>query len=95
LNCRDPSLEHDDSELAQVSRAFVGSEIVIQAIGYVVSTGAGRRHGEIGRLRAQGLHHKQTSGHFPRKVFWRQIPDQPRAVTRFCGGSGTELQVTS
>ena len=37
------------------------------------------------------LNHKKTSGHFPSEVFWRQIPGQPRAVTRFCGECGTEL----
>jgi len=31
------------------------------------------------------LDHKETSGHFPSEVFWRQIPGQPRAVSRFCG----------
>jgi len=41
------------------------------------------------------LHHKKTSGHFPSEVFWRPIPGQPRAVTRFCGECGTELQVSS
>jgi hypothetical protein len=38
--------------------------------------------------------HKQTSGHFPSEVFWRQIPGQPRAVTRFCGKCGAALQVS-
>ena len=37
------------------------------------------------------LHHKKTSGHFPSEVFWRPIPGQPRAVTRFCSACGTEL----
>jgi hypothetical protein len=38
--------------------------------------------------------HKQTSGHFPSEVFWRQIPGQPRAVTRFCGKCGVALKVS-
>ena len=42
----------------------------------------------------QCLDHKRTSGHFPRRVFWRHIPGQPRAVTRFCGQCGRELQVS-
>jgi len=37
------------------------------------------------------LDHKQMSGHFPRQVFRRQIPGQPRAVSRFCGKCGAEL----
>jgi hypothetical protein len=41
------------------------------------------------------LNHKKTSGHFPSEVFRRQIPGQPRAVTRFCGACGTELKVSS
>ena len=41
------------------------------------------------------LNHKKMSGHFPSEVFWRPIPGQPRAVTRFCGECGTELQVSS
>jgi hypothetical protein len=41
------------------------------------------------------LNHKKTSRHFPSEVFWRQIPGQPRAVARFCGECGTELQVSS
>jgi len=41
------------------------------------------------------LDHNQTSGHFPTQVFLRQIPGQPRAVSRFCGECGTELQVSS
>jgi hypothetical protein len=40
------------------------------------------------------LDHKQTSGHLPSEVFWRQIPGQPRAVTRFCGKCGAALQVS-
>jgi hypothetical protein len=40
------------------------------------------------------LDHKQTSGHFPSEVFWRQIPGQPRAVTRFCGKCGVALKIS-
>jgi hypothetical protein len=40
------------------------------------------------------LDHKQTSGHFPSEVFWRQIPGQPRAVTRFCGKCGAALKIS-
>jgi hypothetical protein len=43
----------------------------------------------------QCLDHKQTPGHFPRTVFLGLIPGQPRTVPRFCGGCGTELQVSS
>ena len=41
------------------------------------------------------LEHKKTSEHFPSEVFWRPIPGQPRAVTRFCGECGMELRVSS
>jgi len=41
------------------------------------------------------LDHKMTLGHFPKEVFWRQIPGQPRAVTRYCGECGTELKISS
>jgi len=41
------------------------------------------------------LDHKEMSGHFPSEVFWRQIPGQPRAVSRFCGKCGTAVRVSS
>src|SRR5262249_27720878 len=37
--------------------------------------------------------HHDTSGHFPPEVHWRQVPGQPRTVSRFCGECGRELSL--
>ena len=37
--------------------------------------------------------HHDTYGHFPPEVHWRQVPGQPRVVSRFCGDCGRELSL--
>ncbi len=36
--------------------------------------------------------HREESGHFPGEVRLRQVPGQPRALVRFCGKCGRELE---